>query len=165
VLDTIERLLGADGTRARSALRASLAAIVPSLLLFALLVALGIDSLRAPRQAIDPAFVLYSVMLAPAIETAVMLAAAAVLARLLPQRALLQIVVLALLAALAHRIGGGWRQVLRTLWPLAVYAGCLVLWLRRSARDAFLVTTLVHMAYNGVLFAVGYAGMLASDDG
>jgi hypothetical protein len=165
MLNAIERLLGADGARARSVLRASLAAIAPSLLLFALLVALGIDSLRASRQAIDPRFVLYSVALAPAIETAAMLAVAALLARVLPRHALLQIVVLALLAALAHRIGGGWRQVLRTLWPLAVYAGCLVLWLRRSARDAFLVTTLVHMAYNGALFAVGYAGMLASGDG
>ena len=144
--------------RTRFVLRASFLAIAPSLLLFGVLVALGIDTLRAPTGTLDPAFIAYSVLLAPVIETAAMLALAAVLARLVPRLVVLQIVVVASIAALAHRIGGDWRQVGATAWPMLVYAMTLVLWLRRSASDAFIVTTIVHALYNVAFFAVGILG-------
>ena len=102
----------------------------------------------------------YSVLLAPVVETGAMLALAAVLARLLPTHAALQILLLAFVAALAHRIGGDWRQVVNTTWPILVYATSLVLWLRRSASDAFIVTTIVHALYNMAFFAVGILGRL-----
>jgi len=72
----------------------------------------------------------------------------------------LQILLLAFVAALAHRIGGDWRQVVNTTWPILVYATSLVLWLRRSASDAFIVTTIVHALYNMAFFAVGILGRL-----
>jgi hypothetical protein len=160
----LEDTLAANNGRARFVLYASLLAIVPSLLLFGVLVALGIDTLQAPTEPLDPAFVAYSVLLAPAIETAVMLALAAVLVRLVPNHVELQIVPVALFAALTHRIGGDWRQVAYTIWPILVYATSLVLWLRRSASDAFIVTTIVHTLYNIAFFAVGILGPLAMGD-
>jgi hypothetical protein len=164
LIRTVERLLAANGGRTPFVLRASLAAIAPSLALFGLLVATGSDTLRAPPHALEPAFVAYSVLLAPALETAVMLALAVVLARLLPGRVALRIVLIALLAALAHGLGGGWRPVLRVMWPVTVYAASVVLWLRRSARDAFVVTTIVHALYNAAFFAVGALGAYAAGE-
>jgi len=152
--------MATNSGRARFVLRASFLAIAPSLLIFGVLVALGIDTLRAPTGTLDPAFMVYSVLLAPVVETGAMLALAAVLARLLPRHAALQILLLAFVAALAHRIGGDWRQVVNTTWPILVYATSLVLWLRRSASDAFIVTTIVHALYNMAFFAVGILGRL-----
>ena len=157
---SLESTLAANNGRARSAVRASLLAIVPSLLAFGVLVALDVDALRAPIGSLDPAFIAYSVLLAPAIETAIMLALAAFLTRLVPEHLALQIALVALVAALAHRLGGDWRQVVHTTWPSLVYATSLVLWLRRSASDAFIVTTIVHALYNTAFFAVGILGSL-----
>ena len=160
----LEDMLAANNGRARFVLHASLFAIVPSLLMFGVLIASGIDTMRAPTDTLDPAFVTYSVLLAPVIETAVMLALAAVLARLVPKHMALQIVLVALFAALIHWIGGDWRQVAYTAWPILVYAASLVLWLRRSASDAFMVTVIVHALYNMAFFAVGILGPLAMGD-
>jgi len=162
---SLERMLAANNGRTRFVLRASLLAVVPSLLMFGVLVALGIDTLRAPTGTLDPAVIAYSVLLAPVIETGIMLALAAVLARLAPKHLALQIVLVAFVTALAHRIGGDWRQVVDTTWPIFVYATSLVLWLRRSASDAFIVTTIVHALYNMAFFAVGILGPLAMGDG
>lgn len=159
---SVENLLATNNGRARFVLRASLLAIVPSLLVFGVLVALGLDTLRIRLSELDLAFLAYSVLLAPAIETALMLALAAILARLVPKQAALQIVLVALAAAFAHRIGGNWRQVFGVTWPLLVYATSLVLWLRRSASNAFIVTTTVHALYNVAFVAVGILGALAT---
>jgi hypothetical protein len=160
LLRSLESAVAANNGRARFVLRASVLAIAPSLLMFGVLVALGIDTLRAPTGTLDPAFIAYSVLLAPLVETTVMLALAAVLVRLVPRHAALQILLVAFVAALAHRIGGDWRQVVNTVWPILVYATSLVLWLRRSASDAFIVTTIVHALYNTAFFAVGILGRL-----
>jgi hypothetical protein len=152
----LDDLVPATGGRARFVLVASLLAVVPSLAVFGLRVAMGLDTPRAPPGALDPAFIAYSVLVAPLLETGMMLALAVVLARLVPRRVALQIVLVAMLGALAHRIGGEWRQVLRTAWPMLVYAGSLVPWLRRrGAGDAYVVTALVHAAYNAAFFAAG----------
>ena len=157
----LEDTLAASNGRARFALYASFLAIVPSLLMFGVLVASGIDTLRAPTGTLDPAFIAYSVLLAPPIETAIMLALAALLARLIPEHVALQIALVAFVTALAHRIEGDWRQVVDTAWPILVYATSLVVWLRRSASDAFIVTTIVHALYNAAFFAVGILAPLA----
>ena len=160
----LEDTLAANNGRARFVLRASLLAIVPSLLMFAVLVASGIDTLRPPTHTLDPAFIAYSMLLAPVIETAVMLALVAVLTRLVPKHVALQILLVALFAAFTHGIGGDWRKVAYTTWPILVYATSLVLWLPRSASDAFIVTTIVHALYNTAFFAVGILGPLAMGD-
>lgn len=160
-------LIAASTTKGstRFVLWAAAIAVLPSLLVFAVLVALGIDTLRPPRAALDPAFVLYSTLVAPAIETAVMLALAALLLRLLPRRDGARMVLITIIAALAHRIGGSWLQVAVTVWPLFVYSASIVLWMKRSARSAFIVTTIVHMLYNAAFFAVGVLAPLAMRDG
>ncbi len=164
IIRFVENVFGLSGGRARFLMRASLLAIVPSLLLFGVLIAVRIDTLRAPPNAFDPAFVAYSLLVAPAIETAVMLALAAVLARLAPRHTTLQILLVACVAALAHGIGGDWRRVGDTTWPILVYSASLVLWFRRSAWDAYILTTILHALYNAAFFVVGILGPLAMGD-
>ena len=159
----VESTLAANDGRAIFTIRASLLAIVPSLFMFGVLVASGIETLRGPNG-IDPAFMAYSVLLAPVIETGVMLALAAASARLFPRHAAVQIALVGFITALAHGIEGDWRQVVDTTWPILVYATSLVLWLRRSARDAFILTAIVHAAYNMAFFAVGILAPLAMND-
>jgi len=158
---SLESAVATNKGRARFVVRATLLAFVPSVLMFGVLVALGVETMRAPTGALDPAFIAYSVLLAPMIETAVMLAIAVLLVRLAPGHLALQIALVALITALAHRIGSDWRHVVDTAWPAFVYAMTLVLWLRRSATDAFIVTAIVHALYNAAFFAVGILGPLA----
>jgi hypothetical protein len=77
----------------------------------------------------------------------------------------LRIVLIGLFGALAHRLGGDWRQVVHTLWPMLVYASALVLWLRRSATSAFVVTAIAHSIYNASFFAAGSLGARLAGDG
>ncbi len=161
---SLKSIVATNDGRARFVLRASLLAIVPSLLVFGVLVALGVDTLRAPIGTLDPVFVAYSVLAAPVIETAIMLALAAVLMRFFPNHLVAQIALVTFVTALAHKIGGDWRHVADTTWPILVYAASLALWLRRSARDAFVVTAVVHALYNMAFFAVGILGPLALGD-
>jgi hypothetical protein len=164
LLRSLKSILATNNGRAGFVLRASLLAIAPSLLVFGVLVALGIDTLRAPIGALDPAFVAYSTLAAPVIETAIMLALAVLLKRFFPKHVVAQIALVTFVTALAHRIGGDWRHVVFTTWPILVYAASLAFWLRRSARDAFVVTTVVHTLYNIAFFAVGILGLLAMGD-
>ena len=142
------------------AARAWLVALIPSLLYFLALVGLGVESLRPPARALDPAAAAYSIVLAPLLETALMFPVAALLALLIPQPAWVRIALLATVCALAHRIGGGWQQVVATFWPFAVYSVTLTTWLKRSGRDAFVLTASVHALYNAAFYGVGLLGTL-----
>jgi hypothetical protein len=157
--------LSTNTSRATYALRAWLVAVVPSLLYFAALVAIGADSLRPPAGALDATFALYSILGAPLLETALMLPLAFLLARMLPRQTRLQIAVLAVAGALAHGVGGSWRQVLASFWPFLIYSVTLTTWLKRSATDAFVLTALVHALYNATFFVVGAVGHLMAADG
>jgi hypothetical protein len=159
-MNPLEALGGTNSTRAGYAARAWLVAVVPSLLYFAVLVAIGADSLRPPAGALDPAFAGYSILAAPLLETALMLPLAFLLTWIFPRQARLQIAVLALTCALAHKLGGGWRQVLARLWPFLIYSVTLTTWLKRSVKDAFVLTAVVHSLYNATFFAVGALGFL-----
>ncbi len=148
-----------DATASRTAwvLRAWLVAVVPSLLYFLALAGAGGNP---PRRALDVAFVGYSILAAPLLETALMLALARLLELIIPQRRWARIVLLAASCALAHRIGGGWHQVLASFWPFLIYSFVLIAWLPRSNRAAFILTTLVHSLYNATLFVVGALSLL-----
>ena len=139
-------------------LRAWLAAVVPSLLGFFALVSIGADSLRPPAGALDAAFAGYSILAAPLLETALMLPLASLLTLIIPRQARLQIALLTMVCALAHLFGGGWRQVIASFWPFLIYSATLTTWLKRSGRDAFALTTLVHALYNATFFGVGAIG-------
>ncbi len=60
--------------------------------------------------------------------------------------------------AFAHKFGGSWQQVIASAWPFLVYSATLTAWLKRSSRDAFVLTALVHSLYNATFFAVGALG-------
>jgi hypothetical protein len=149
---------GANASRIAFALRAWLVAAVPSLLYFFALVSIGADSLRPPAGSLDARFAGYSILAAPLLETALMFPFASLLTLIIPRRPRLQIVLIAMVCALAHLFGGGWRQVIASFWPFLVYSATLTTWLKRSGRDAFVLTAFVHALYNATFISVGAIG-------
>lgn len=149
---------GANTSRTGYVVRAWLFAVVPSLLYFFALVSIGADSLRPPAGALDATFAGYSILAAPLLETALMLPLASLLTLIVPRQPRVQIVLLAMICALAHLFGGGWRQVIASFWPFLIYSTTLTTWLKRSGRDAFVLTALVHALYNATFFGVGAIG-------
>ena len=77
---------------------------------------------------------------------------------LIPRQTRVQIVLLATICALAHLFGGGWRQVIASFWPFLIYSATLTTWLKRSGRDAFVLTAFVHALYNATFIGVGAIG-------
>jgi hypothetical protein len=146
-------------------LRAWLVAVVPSLLYFFALVLIGADSLRPPAWTLDATFAGYSILAAPLLETALMLPLASLLALMIPRYVRTRIVLLTVICALAHQIGGGWQQVVASFWPFLIYSATLTTWLKRSSRDAFVLTAFVHALYNATFFGVGALGALLAAPG
>jgi len=149
---------GTNAGRIAYALRAWLVAVVPSLLYFFALVSIGADSLRPPAGTLDATFAGYSILAAPLLETALMFPLASLLTRIIPRQPRVQIVLLAMVCALAHLFGGGWRQVIASIWPFVIYSATLTTWLKRSSRDAFVLTAFVHALYNATFISVGVIG-------
>ncbi len=145
----------ATSSRSRWALGAWLIAVFPSLLYLLALAGTGANAPHPPAGAIDVAFAGYSILVAPLLETALMLALARLLELMIPQRRRVRIGLLAVIFALAHGIGGGWHQVLASAWPFLIYSVVLVAWLARSTIAAFVLTALVHSLYNATLFLIG----------
>jgi len=157
------RLLRDTGVgRVRYLLRAWLVAVVPALLLFFALIAIGEATLRPRAGMPDGGTLAASLLVAPVVETALMFPFAWLLARVPPAREGLCVLALALLAALAHYPGGHWRQVVNALWPFAVFAATLFAWLRHSWRAALALTAAVHALYNATFLAVGVLGLLVA---
>lgn len=148
--------------RAAYALRAWLIAVIPSLLLFFALVHIGVDSLRPSPRALDATFVGYSILVAPLLETALMLPAASLLELMMPRQERMRIVLLAAICALAHLINGSLQHVLASFWPFLIYSVTLITWLKRSNLTAFVLTALVHALYNATFFGVGVLGLLVT---
>lgn len=103
-------------------------------------------------------FAAWSIVAAPFIETALMLPLAMALRAVPLKSDAPRILLLAALAALAHGFGGSAWQVAAAFWPFVVYSAALFAWRHKSWNDAYLVTALIHMLYNGAFFAVGLAG-------
>lgn len=155
-----------NASRTGYVLRAWLVAVVPSLLYFFALVSIGADSLHPSAGTFDATFAGYSILAAPILETALMLPLASLLTLVIPRQARVRIVLLATFCALAHLFGGGWRQMIAAFWPFLIYSATLTTWLKRSGRDAFVLTAFVHALYNATFFAVGAIGdYLAAPDG
>lgn len=150
-------------THAGYVFRAWLFAVVPSLIYFFTLVSIGAETLQPPTGRLDVAVAAYSTLVSPLLETALMLLLASPLGLLIPRSERARIVLLAMTFALAHKYGGGWRQVIATAWPSLVYSVTLITWLKKSARQAFLLTALVHALYNLTFFVVGALGMLIAE--
>lgn len=145
---------------ARYALRAWLIAVIPSLLYFFALVYIGADSMHPPARAFDAAHAGYSILVAPLLETALMFPFASLLTLMIPRQRWLQIVLLATVCALAHKVGGGWEQVSASFWPFLIYSVTLTTWLKHSSKAAFVLTAFVHALYNATFFGVGALGAI-----
>jgi hypothetical protein len=159
-MDTPEISSNAKSGRARYALRAWLIAVIPSLFYFLARVHVGADSLRPPAPALDVTIAGYSILMAPLLETALMFPLASLLEMVIPRQERVRIALLAVICALVHRIGGGWQQVFASFWPFLIYSVTLTTWVKRSRRDAFVVTAFVHALYNASFFGVGVVGVL-----
>jgi hypothetical protein len=159
----LRALRDVDAGHVRYVWRAWLIAVVPSLALFGVRLAIGGATLRAAISPDVAGVAAYSIVIAPLIETAVMVPFALAL-RALPWKSdWPRVLALAALAALAHGLGGSAWQVASAFWPFVVYSAALFAWRARSLGDAYLVTVLIHMLYNATFFAVGLAGMLVAN--
>ncbi len=147
-----------DAGQVRYVGRAWLIAFVPSLALFAVRVATGGAALGGALAPDVAGFAAWSILAAPFIETALMVPLAIALRAVPLNSDIPRILALAALAALAHGFGGSAWQVAAAFWPFVVYSAALFAWRRKSWNDAYLVTALIHMLYNGAFFAVGLAG-------
>ena len=107
-------------------------AVVPSLALFAARVAFGGASLQTPEGAGIAGFAAYSIVIAPLVETMVMVPLALALNALPAKSDWPRVFALAALAALAHGFGGTAWQVAAAFWPFVVYSAALFAWRRRS---------------------------------
>lgn len=154
-MNRLRSVSGAAAGRARYVAFAWLVALVPSLAVFALRVALGGASPTLPPVADLAGFAFYSIVVAPLVETALLIPFALALLRLPVASDWPRIVALAALAALAHGFGGSAWQVALAFWPFVVYAAALYAWRTRSLADAYLVTVAIHMLFNGAIFAAG----------
>jgi len=161
-LNPLGLLQDTDVTQTRYVARAWLIAVLPSLALFGARLATGDASLRPPMAPDVAGFAAYSIVVAPLIETALMIPFALALRALPVASDWPRAGALAALAALAHGFGGSAWQVVNAFWPFFVYSTAMFVWRRRSINDAFLVPALVHMLHNATLFAVGMAGYLGS---
>ena len=162
-MNLFRTLASADAGHGRYVFFAWTIAVVPSLALLAARVAFGGASLQMPHGVEAASFVVYSIVIAPLIETAVMVPFALALRALPGKSDWPRVLALAALAALAHGFGGSAWQVASAFWPFVVYSAALFAWRARSLNDAYLVTVLIHMLYNATFFAVGFVGMLAAD--
>jgi len=150
------RLLTDAGARpAWTVLAAWLAALVPSLALFAMRVALGEATL--PREPPPWPFAAYSIAIAPLAESALMLGFAWLLDRALPGRDTVHVATTAIVFALLHVPGGGLVQGIAVAWPFVVYAIVLVVRRRRSPLQAFAVASAAHALYNATFVVLGAA--------
>ena len=139
----------------RYVVRAWLIALVPSLALYFGRLALGSARVADVSPPDVAGFAAYSIVVAPLIETAVMVPLALALLRLPVASDWPRVVALAALAALAHGFGGSAWQVALAFWPFVVYSAALFAWRARSLGDAYLVAAAVHMLYNASIFATG----------
>lgn len=146
---------GTAGGRLRYVGLAWLLALAPSLVLYALRVALGGVSPTLPPAADLAGIAFYSILVAPLVETAAMIPFALALARLPLAGDGPRILALAALAALAHGFGGSAWQVAFAFWPFVVYSAALFAWRARSLADAYLVAAAVHMLFNASMVAAG----------
>jgi hypothetical protein len=158
----LRALQDVDAGHARYVWRAWLIAVVPSLALFGVRLAMGSATLQVTLAPDVAGLAAYSIVVAPLVETAVMVPLALALKVLPGKGDWPRILALAALAALAHGFGGTAWQVAAAFWPFVVYAAALFAWHRRSLNDAYLVTVLIHMLYNATFLAIGLAASLVA---
>jgi len=153
-------LLDVSGSRFRYVMTAWLIGTVPTIMLMPFLYAAKATfHIQLPRVEMNYGFAIAALIVAPLIETGLMLLTYYALGLLIWRSRVLRSLVLAALAAWAHLISGGWLHVAGVLWLFVVLSFALSAWTERRARDAFIVVTSIHFLHNAAALAL--AGLLA----
>ena len=157
-------LLDVSGSRLRYVLVAWPIATVPGLLLFPLLLLVHAEvpapHIEDPQMALAR-WLFGAVILAPPIETGLMLLVYYLLHFLFWRGRVLRVLVLAVLAAVTHAFSeGGWVHAAVVFWPFLVMSVALAAWKERKVRDAFVVVTAIHALDNATLGAILLAAFL-----
>jgi hypothetical protein len=97
------------------------------------------------------------IVIAPPIETGLMQFGYYLLHFVIWRGRALRVLVLALLAASAHALEGGWGHAVGVFWPFLVMSTALAAWEERRVWDAFIVVTAIHVLNNATLFATLFA--------
>jgi hypothetical protein len=154
-------LLDTSGSRFRYVVRAWLIGTLPSLLIFPLIIDIveHFRPVELPELDDTPLNTVIAVLVAPILETALMLVVWLALRRVIDGAPPLRIAILALVFALSHYWAGGWWHVAGVAWLALVLSTTLTVWSDRRVRDGFVITTAVHaMANVTVLFVFNALG-------
>jgi len=154
-------LLDTSGSRFRYVVRAWLIGTLPSLLIFPLIIDIveHFRPVELPELDDTPLNTVIAVLVAPILETALMLVVWLALRRVIDGAPPLRIAILALAFALSHYWAGGWWHVAGVAWLALVLSTTLTVWSDRRVRDGFVITTAVHaMANVTVLFVFNALG-------
>jgi hypothetical protein len=154
-------LLDTSGSRFRYVVRAWLIGALPSLLIFPLIIDIveHFRPVELPELDDTPLNTVIAVLVAPILETALMLVVWLALRRVIDGAPPLRIAILALVFALSHYWAGGWWHVAGVAWLALVLSTTLTVWSDRRVRDGFVITTAVHaMANVTVLFVFNALG-------
>jgi hypothetical protein len=151
-------LFDASGSRLRYVIIAWPIATLPTLLLAPLLIKAKVAlNLALPHPTHwTSTLAVTVVVVAPLVETGLMLLAYYLLGFVIRRSRILRALVLAALAAVAH-VGsfGGWLHVVGVAWLFVVLSIALAAWVERRAWSAFVVVSSVHLLHNAVVFALG----------
>lgn len=154
-------LLDTSGSRFRYVVRAWLIGTLPSLLIFPLIIDIveHFRPVELPELDDTPLNTIIAVLVAPILETALMLVVWLAVRRVIGGAAPLRIAILALVFALSHYWAGGWWHVAGVAWLALVLSTTLTVWSDRRVRDGFAITAAVHaMANLTVLFVFNALG-------
>jgi hypothetical protein len=154
-------LLDTSGSRFRYVVRAWLIGTLPSLLIFPLIIDIveHFRPVELPELDDTPLNTVIAVLVAPILETALMLVVWLAVQRVIGGAAPLRIAILALVFALSHYWAGGWWHVAGVAWLALVLSTTLTVWSDRRVRDGFVITAAVHaMANVTVLFVFNALG-------
>jgi hypothetical protein len=149
-------LLDASGSRSRYVIRAWLVGTLPSLFIFPIIVTIveHYRPVELPELDDTPLNAIFAVLVAPIIETLLMLAVWYALRRMIAGVQGLRVAILAAVFALSHYWAGGWWHVAGVAWLALVLSIALTVWADRRVRDGLMVAAAVHAMANVTVLVV-----------
>ena len=155
-MNPFRALLHASGSRTRYAVLAWLVGTLPSLFILPIIVAIveRFRPVELPEFDDTRLNMIFAVLVAPILETLLMLAVWYGLRRLIGGAQPLRIALLAGVFALSHYWAGGWWHVVGVAWLALVLSTALSVWSDRRVRDGFVIAAAVHAMANITVLVV-----------
>jgi riboflavin transporter FmnP len=149
-------LLYPSGSRTRYVVRAWLVGTLPSLFILPIMVAIveRFRPVELPEFDDTRLNMIFAVLVAPILETLLMLAVWYGLRRLIGGAQPLRIALLAAVFALSHYWAGGWWHVVGVAWLALVLSTALTVWSDKRVRDGFVIAAAVHAMANITVLVV-----------